>query len=235
MFKIYKNFAGKHLEDAIYDMLNSSNFKWEFHDVTSHLHREDVEQALDKNLDIPEEILSDNYQTVHDKSTFETPQCVHQFGLTQPENRLMTPLIYKIMDAVDGDILIDRCKANLMFPYPGNPGPNFYNRAHVDYPQSYAKTLIYYVNDSDGDTFLFKNRYQDGKHPGKLEVVDRYTPKKGSAVLFDSTQYHASSPPTKGKRFVINFIFWKKADAPQQSAWVFRPGDPMPKIPGFNE
>ena len=54
--------------------------------------------------------------------------------------------------------------------------------------------MIYYINDSDGDTFLNKTE------------TKRITPKANSAVIFPSNLWHASSNPTKGKRIVINYV-----------------------------
>jgi cytochrome c peroxidase len=71
---------------------------------------------------------------------------------------------------------------------------------HVDEtPQSTSKSLVYYVNDADGDTYFYSNNEK---------LIKRISPKKGTAVYFPSNTYHASSPPRKtNKRIVINFVF----------------------------
>ena len=61
------------------------------------------------------------------------------------------------------------------------------------------KTLLYYVNDSDGDTLFFDN---------DLNITKRVTPKKNRAILFDSNMLHAGANPIKNEtRIVINIIF----------------------------
>ena len=61
------------------------------------------------------------------------------------------------------------------------------------------KSLIYYINDSDGDTIFFNK---------KLKEIKRVTPKKNTAVLFDSNILHCGCNPIKSSmRGVINFIF----------------------------
>ena len=61
------------------------------------------------------------------------------------------------------------------------------------------KSLIYYVNDSDGDTIFFNDN---------LKEIKRVNPKKGKAVLFDSNILHCGSNPINTlNRVVINFIF----------------------------
>jgi hypothetical protein len=69
-----------------------------------------------------------------------------------------------------------------------------YNNIHVDMPQPHTVAL-YYVNDSDGDTFFFDNN---------REVVERVTPKKGRMVVFDGLTFHASSMPSKNYRISLN-------------------------------
>ena len=82
-----------------------------------------------------------------------------------------------------------------------------YDNPHVDakYPHL---VCLYYLNDSDGDTFIFDKTLQDTPYTNpktKFEIVKRITPKKGRAILFDGSRYHSSSGPTKGVRCILNF------------------------------
>jgi hypothetical protein len=214
MIEIYENFASKYLKLDIANVILSSTFPWQFHDQTSDVPTPD----------------SNDFGSILTPNTFDSPQCVHLFQSREPEHRVINPLIYNIMDLVGDYIKFDRIKANLMFPQPNNPGKDFYSIPHIDYPQTWAKSLIYYVNDADGDTFFFDKRYVDKQHPGDLNIIKRVTPKAGTAVLFDSMQYHASQTPTLGKRSVINFIFWKVSDAPPQTAFHFKGPNPMANL-----
>jgi hypothetical protein len=100
---------------------------------------------------------------------------------------------------------IRRIKINLLqqqdFP------KDHYNIAHHDEGDGYS--LVYYINDSDGDTFLFNEYYMENeKYPDDLTVFKRVSPKKNTAVLFDSNRMHASSnPKLTSERCVINFTF----------------------------
>lgn len=71
-----------------------------------------------------------------------------------------------------------------------------YDSPHIDMDMQHT-VCLYYVNDSDGDTFFFHNQ----------NVIKRVTPKKGRCVFFDGKIFHASSKPTTGKRIVINYNF----------------------------
>jgi hypothetical protein len=69
------------------------------------------------------------------------------------------------------------------------------------------KTLLYYVNDSDGDTILY-NEYHTGETVGKLTIQQKVSPKKGRAIIFDSHQIHSGQVPANNDyRIVVNCIF----------------------------
>jgi len=69
---------------------------------------------------------------------------------------------------------------------------------HIDLPIKHI-ALLYYVNDSDGDTMFYGKNKTD-------PLSMRVTPKRNRAVLFDGSLYHASSGCHKSqRRIVINF------------------------------
>ena len=89
-----------------------------------------------------------------------------------------------------------------------------YAAPHIDFnSETDFTTLVYYVNDSDGDTILFSKKHIAGedydpiiKEP--LFEVYRHTPKKGEAIIFNGHRYHAGNYPIQtSKRIVINFDF----------------------------
>ena len=102
-------------------------------------------------------------------------------------------------------ISITRIKANLMPLQNISKKDEFYNLPHIDPSFVNPKlkdhrnvVFLYYVNDSDGDTFFFGDKI--GKN-----IEKRVSPKKGRLVVFDGNHYHASSPPQNEKsRCVIN-------------------------------
>lgn len=123
-------------------------------------------------------------------------QLVHGFYGNGKSNSNMLPLVSVVMDAFKEQTnqkikSIDRIKANL------NPR-NSFDRAHSgdlfhqDALDSKYTTLLYYVNDCDGNT-LFEDQ--------------EITPKGNSLVIFKSNTKHAGLYPVINKRkIVINFI-----------------------------
>ena len=91
-------------------------------------------------------------------------------------------------------------KANLMHRQICDK-PLFYNPPHIDHlgeiPDGYfAAVCLYYIDDSDGDTFFFDEDW---------DIIQRVSPKAGRMVLFQNDIYHASSPPQENNgRIVLN-------------------------------
>jgi hypothetical protein len=103
-----------------------------------------------------------------------------------------------------------RIKANILFRSPPQAAGKW-NNPHVN-RNSYHKSFLYYVNDSDGDTYFFDKVWSDGD-PGVLIhddmlVINQISPEAGKAIMFDGTRYHASSSPINSDyRVVINIDF----------------------------
>lgn len=86
---------------------------------------------------------------------------------------------------------------------------------HVDQFEPHY-SIIYYVNNSDGDTIFYNDtlgdRFNDWmnvlseeKDLSYWSELKRVTPKKGRLVIFDGRIFHRSSYPTTQDRYVINF------------------------------
>jgi hypothetical protein len=75
---------------------------------------------------------------------------------------------------------------------------------HVDVPFPHW-VMIYYVNDSDGDTVIFDKQYPDRENP---QVIKSISPKKGRAIFFDGRHYHCGSCPIDhDTRIIFNYDF----------------------------
>jgi hypothetical protein len=148
-----------------------------------------------------------------DEQSYESEQLVHAFFLEgaqkSPFFDMVFPFFYFLEDKT-GVVVgsIERIKANMLLRKDSQE--NAYNAPHVDIPEPGWKSLLYFVIDSDGDTVLFNEKFEAGsKKP--LTVQKRVAPKKGTAILFDSNTWHASTNPrVHPNRLVINFIFGPK-------------------------
>jgi hypothetical protein len=125
------------------------------------------------------------------------------------------PLYLSIADKADIKFnILERMRFNLT--HQNTKSKLEWHMPHIDslYPHYIA---IYYVNNSDGDTFIFNesnptfaedfDRMQMNK---EFTVRQRITPKKGRVVIFPGHIYHASSYAKQSKfRCVLNINLGK--------------------------
>jgi hypothetical protein len=147
-----------------------------------------------------------------DSRSYESEQLVHALYLEgakkSPFFDIIFPFFY-FLEEKTGIVLngIERIKANMLLKKAHDP--EAYNTPHTDIPDANFKSLLYYVKDSDGDTFLFNESIGPNRNDKKdLTLKKRVSPKKGKAVVFDSNRWHASSNPQQHEnRIVLNLIF----------------------------
>jgi hypothetical protein len=193
-----ENFIPKSYANILEDICKSPEFLWQYNASTNN---QTAPQIMNK-----------------DENSYESDQFVHalyQEGAKRsPYFDVVFPFFY-FLEEKTGIVLnaIERIKANMLMkrqPSKDNKdskdaGADAYNTPHIDIPTPKHKSLLYYVKDCDGDTFIFNETYYDKR---KLTVRKRITPKKGTAVIFDSNIWHASSNPRENmNRIVLNFIF----------------------------
>ena len=79
-----------------------------------------------------------------------------------------------------------------------NTDGEYHDLPHVDRKDKHI-VLLYYVNDTDGDTILFDN---------DLNIIKRVSPKKNRVLIFNGNILHAGCSPIQSKKRVgINFNF----------------------------
>jgi hypothetical protein len=144
-----------------------------------------------------------------DTKSYESEQLVHALYLEGQRRSqffdVIFPFFYFLEEKTGVKLgVIERIKANMLLK--STAADDMYNTPHIDVPDPGYKSLLYYVKDSDGDTFIFNETWRDKNKP--LTVNKRVTPRKGKAILFDSNTWHASSNPRQNQnRIVLNLIF----------------------------
>jgi hypothetical protein len=181
MLNIIDDFIKPRLQDEIENVLLNGNFPYYY-----------LKESVNKN----ECGFGD---TMEDDNTLEIPQFYHMVvtdGRVNSEHHtVVSSVSSKLIDIVDVDCFISRCKINL-----NTMDTRFkdkYHTPHIDNAYEEQITAIYYVNDSDGDTIFFDNAGN---------ITDRITPKKGRLVWWKGRVFHAKSSPVETtQRVVINF------------------------------
>jgi hypothetical protein len=161
-----------------------------------------------------DQLLLPSPNSVSDSNTLESPQFGHSFAVngkvTSDYYRTIYPMLYFLEQHIGyRPSQVRRIKANMLLKDSTYPD-NCYHEPHTDVygvdGTDKLTSMIYYVDDSDGDTFFF-NEFLGGKNPDKFTVAHRQTPSRGSAVVFPSNKFHASSSPrSNNRRIVLNFV-----------------------------
>jgi hypothetical protein len=76
---------------------------------------------------------------------------------------------------------------------------------HIDIEEEHI-VILYYVNDSDGDTVIYENKYEKNKKVNikDLKIKKTINPKQGRVIIFNGHLYHTGQQPQKDVRCIIN-------------------------------
>jgi hypothetical protein len=119
------------------------------------------------------------------------------------------PLVDKIENHLENTHELIRLRAVLTNYQHGFASHN-YNLPHVDYPCKHI-SAVYYLNETDGDTWIFDQYYQGKTDPETYTVKQRVCPKPNRLLIFDGLQYHtASNPVMHNTRLIANLNFVQK-------------------------
>tara|TARA_B110000503_G_scaffold61049_1_gene96944 strand:- start:696 stop:1322 length:627 start_codon:yes stop_codon:yes gene_type:complete len=148
--------------------------------------------------------INENFQFINTKFVNETtPQ--------YPSNTLpISPILHYVQSYFNYSFHynLTKLKINLQTSLPNN-SPNTFNIPHIDNSSftPYTYTLIYYANDSDGDTIIFNEKFENSPIKN-FSIYKKITPKKGRVIIFPTNTVHCGSHPTKSiSRIVININF----------------------------
>lgn len=182
---IIDKFLSDEAENDILSLTTDSNFTWFFSSGTVL-----PEDLKDNPFIIP--IGLNPFQFIH---RIDIQNCSY--------SGLLAPILNTIATEFETNIQIIRMKFNMLTKY--NSQQHHYPHTDVDETDD-CYTAIYYVNDSDGDTYLFEEFVP--KEKDEVVVKSTIPPKKGKLVIFRADRFHASSSPMESNyRIVLNVVF----------------------------
>ena len=188
-FHIFDDIISESNQTKLEEYIKLSNLKWNYqHNITGQYGGTDsleLPANVLKGIDITDTIILDII------------------------NSIKFNLLNKLNMEFEKDY---RYKINWTTPISENY--NFKNLIHVDMDVAHI-VIVYYINDTDGNTVLLNNKkgnsaesHQNnfnGINFDDFEIVNKISPKKGRAVMFDGNIYHYGEYPTITDRFIINF------------------------------
>jgi len=205
--KYIEGLVPKKYADMIEDMVSDqeSEFNWYFSD-NSAKNESLINDYLENfaNVDNRKDLGQFIKVLFHNSNNEEKPYIDEEYF-----SKFET-IIWFLLDKFEDLDVKSLVRAKVNFIYNPNPDDTveWMQDPHVDNSDSTKVSLLYYINDCDGDTILFNERYDDMKEKKPLTERIRFTPKKGDAILFKSDIFHcALLPVLKDRRYIINFIF----------------------------
>jgi hypothetical protein len=194
---IIDNFLPVPVQELICKLFSGTEFHWSFSDYS--VSPEELNEYFYTNEPVREHIQFRHGFVKDDIVTSDYYKYIEVLKLLF-ESHMKTKVTH-----------INRIKSNLLIsqkgPYIQPPHVDVMDMINGDTDCLGYKTLLYYVNDSDGDTILY-NEYFTGEPVGLVTEQQRVSPKQGRAVIFDSNQIHSGSCPSiNDTRMVINSVF----------------------------
>lgn len=176
-YQVFDNLVDEETQNLIEKTFLSDMFPWFYNELS--VKKDEREYKIEHNY-------------------YDYIQMSHVFvNNGQSNSNYCTKILDRLLTSTGIKNKIIRCKANLKFSAP-NGDIDSHNKPHYDQKENHFVGL-YYVNDSDGDTWLFD---KDEK------VMKRISPKKGRWLFFKGELLHAASHPINSwKRLAINIDF----------------------------
>ena len=167
--------------------------------------KKNVLSKEESNLLLKETIFNDNFPWyyLHDSATLEEKSNTfnyswyHALVLDGKINSNFYKLFeHPILNILEKFKLKNKIINRIRLGKTVSIGKKYINNPHID-KQEKHQTILYYLNDSDGDTYFYKKN--------KKIIEKQITPEQNKAVLFNGLIYHASSKPIKNMyRLVLN-------------------------------
>jgi hypothetical protein len=185
MIEIIDNFLPKIDYQTIYETGRDMNFPWYY-------------------------IPTASFGTEHyiPENAVETPALIHMLlRKDKMEKSTFITNFVPLFDKIEKEFNVDLIRVRLAMKHRQvGFTENNYNIPHVDHKFPHL-SMIYYVNESDGDTWLFNEFLTDhtSDDPKEYTVQQRVSPKPNRLLVFNGLQYHtASNPINSNERIMIN-------------------------------
>jgi len=180
--KVYDGVLTKDEANFIEKFLISPDFPWHFQPKSVSYSSEYADDDRYREISFFSHVFHKNYKE----------QSGHCFLVTKTLERFTNVTGIQI-----GEII--RSQANLTHPINGLQLPSV---PHIDDFVRNHNVLIYYANDSEGETIIYENGL----------VAARVPPKKNRFVIFDGSTFHSGMLPVNNATRLILNVNLEKVD-----------------------
>lgn len=200
-YKILDNVLTENTINCLYDMINDEYFPWYF-----------TKSIFNRKIKVDKDTLANNI--TYSPGFHHTPFSLEsgwQSSLPIIDNMKTVLNEFAAFENITIDRLL-RVRIRKTLQFPTHKKDN-HNMPHTDFPneQKYY-SLIYYPEDTDGDTVFFKGNKQSKEYSNMINSINgelvRVQPKKGRFIFFDGSVIHSGNNPISyNKRVVVNYDF----------------------------
>jgi hypothetical protein len=198
-FMVWDNCIHENDQKKIEDALTEANFQWSY------------------NYHTAGELENSSHLNIYETSQFVHPIQDMRGGVFSTYDWVANIITESLKQNLEMEIeLVDRIKANYLHANPKFKR-GMYHTPHCDKHLEGGQdqpwiSAIYYVNESDGDTYFFNKFY--GDYTGDMFNISQVSPRRGRIIIFHSTRYHASSCPLEyDKRMILNCVYKVKENS----------------------
>ena len=151
------------------------------------------------------------YDVLEDSGLFGFSHSIFDAGISaSPFYQFLIPFLLQSSEAAGAKILL-RARGDMTV----NTGKRITYEPHIDMPAHREHiNIVYFVGDSDGDTILYKEKFDPVtpetytktslyKVPETLTEKQRISPKANRAVIFSGEYWHTGQSPINHTRRVI--------------------------------
>ncbi|OUV77966.1 MAG: hypothetical protein CBC91_05135 [Rickettsiales bacterium TMED131] len=188
MIEVFDDLLDKDTFDTINRVVSDPLFTWMYNSNTL------TGFDIPDDKDVPQMVRCIMLDTGAEEHTDTETQILNEYIKKYPEfYSIAEKAIERSEQLFSGIDSFLRIKCNMTMPFLNAPT---FNPPHCDTDGEGYKSLIFYLNDSDGDTFFFG---EDNR---------TVTPKANRGVFFDAYHKHSSSSPKQTRRrLIVNSVF----------------------------
>jgi hypothetical protein len=191
-FKIIDNFLDQSVADRLFELIVQQNVV--------------PLNTLPTNVPTYKNINPDLFQ--HTRSFTQILMIKNQIEF-MPATEIINTILQNVVDKLQVRFVVSSIRINYMNQSCAKPTLK-YDIPHVDIKDigKNMYTLIYYVNNSDGETILYDQTCRGSNYDNeislKLTCLERVSPRKNRVLIFNANQLHSAPAYCTEDRYVIN-------------------------------